>query len=199
MMCGQVTAGDGMSVWRGTMRRGALALVLAWATQTPGAMAQVEPEEDAPEVSVPAPAPRKPQPPQRAPVPRPAPPKPLAVKPAVPAAVVAGPTSPIDTGESAKAQMEMLTRIEDAVRRYATQIGLDDSYVQYCRMELRIRLQEQVKSGNPIFNFSPERIRSTEALKAVIAIRETYERTFLNVCLAQAKSAMTAAGGLPLP
>jgi hypothetical protein len=152
----------------GTMRRAGTALALAWIPFVMAAAAQPQPAGPAPAPAVKAPA---------LPMPRP---------------------SPVDTGESARAQVEMLERVEEAVHRYAAQLGLDESFVQYCRVEMRIRLQEQVKSGNPVFNFAPERIRSAAALNAVISMRESYERNFQIVCLAQAKAALSAAG-LPKP
>lgn len=88
----------------------------------------------------------------------------------------------------------MLGRIDESVKAYAGQLGLDDSFIAYCRTELRIRLQEQVKQDNPVFNFTPEKIRTQAALDAVIRIREAYERNFQYLCLAQARNTLGTAG-----
>lgn len=93
-----------------------------------------------------------------------------------------------------RAQGEMLMRVLDAVNSYARQINIEHGYVNYCLEELHLRTREHPTDGYIPFGVNYKKITDSENLARVIKSRENYERSFLILCLANAKNTLREAG-----
>ena len=93
-----------------------------------------------------------------------------------------------------RAQGEMLMRVQDAVNRYARQINIEHGYVNYCSNELHLRTREHPADGFIPFGVNYKKITDSETLALILSSHENYERSFLILCLANAKNTLREAG-----
>ncbi|MGH8467551.1 MAG: hypothetical protein ACREVY_00700 [Gammaproteobacteria bacterium] len=97
---------------------------------------------------------------------------------------------PVTQGQVDKAQGEMIKRVSDAVARYAKQINVDAAYVSYCDGELYLKTHAHPANGYIPFGVNYRDIKDSERLELVISSREAYEKSFMTLCLANAKNAL---------
>jgi hypothetical protein len=88
-----------------------------------------------------------------------------------------------------QAQAEMSERISRIVAAYATQIGLDESFVSYCQSELSLKVTVYPPNGLVPFGMNWRTIPDRQTLDWAISVREDYERNFIILCLANARNA----------
>lgn len=100
---------------------------------------------------------------------------------------------PVTEAMVQKAQDEMISRVSEAAARYARQISLDQAYVSHCNGELYLKTYQHPANGYIPFGVNYNEIRDSERLNLVISSREAYEKSFLILCLANAKSALREA------
>ena len=94
--------------------------------------------------------------------------------------------------EAGRVQSEMLVRVSNAVTAYARSIGMDSNYITYCRVEMDLIADGHPKDGNIPFGINYYDV-TRETLNHTIAVREAFERSYLTLCLAEAKNALRAA------
>lgn len=92
-----------------------------------------------------------------------------------------------------KAQAEMLKRIEANIKKYAARIGLDPWYISYCRGKMDIEIALYPQNGSIPFGVNYRTISDSERLELVLSNREAFETGYLQLCLANAKSTLSAA------
>ena len=97
---------------------------------------------------------------------------------------------PVTSGDVSKAQAQMLSRVANAVDRYAVEIGIDRAYVTYCRSAMYLQSFAHPANGAVPFGVDYNRITDSDNLKLVLTVREEYETSFLILCLANAKNAL---------
>ena len=96
----------------------------------------------------------------------------------------------ISETESGNAQGAMFKRIDSAVAAYVQGRGIDESYVEYCRTKLNMDTSREPTNGMIPFGVDYTKIATTDELKIVIATRENFERSYLILCLAEAKKTL---------
>lgn len=101
--------------------------------------------------------------------------------------------NPVSQEDVQKAQVAMLGRVSDAAYAYAKKIGIDESYVSYCYTEMGMHTDAQPDNGKIPFGVNYNNIRDAENLATIINVREAYERSYLTLCLANAKAALNRA------
>ena len=85
------------------------------------------------------------------------------------------------------AQARMLERIRADVTRYASEIGIPQEFVTFCQIELHLKTYAHPTDGYIPLGVNYNQISDQNQLNEVIAAREAYERSFLTLCLANAK------------
>ncbi len=100
---------------------------------------------------------------------------------------------PVTGADVDRAQSRMLTRISEAVNRYAAEIKIDPNYIIYCQNDMYLRSFNHPANGHVPFGVNYNNITDSEKLKHVLSVREAYEKSFMFVCLANAKNALRAA------
>jgi hypothetical protein len=94
--------------------------------------------------------------------------------------------------EATRAEGEMITRVSAAVERYAESINIDRAYVGYCRVKLNL-----IGDGHPIDGSVPFGINylhiDRDVLKIQINAREVFERSYMILCLSEARNTLRAA------
>jgi len=100
---------------------------------------------------------------------------------------------PVNRTDVEKAQVDMITRVDDAVSRYASEIGIDPAYLTYCRADMYLRSFNHPANGHIPFGVNYNNITDSSNLKQLLSVREKYERAFLILCLANAKNALAQA------
>lgn len=98
--------------------------------------------------------------------------------------------------ETGRAQGEMLKRIDEAVSNYVRQIGIDESYVGYCRTKLGLETNKVPVDGSIPFGINYKAISTSEELNTIITARENFERSFIILCLSSAKQTLNQAANL---
>jgi len=101
---------------------------------------------------------------------------------------------PVTRADVDKAQVEMITRVDDAVSRYVSEIGIDPAYVTYCRADMYLRSFNHPANGQIPFGVNYNSVTDSNNLNQILSVREKYERSFLILCLANAKNALVQAG-----
>jgi hypothetical protein len=86
-----------------------------------------------------------------------------------------------------KAQADMHSRIAAVVDLHSKRLGLPFHVVSYCRTELNSYAAAQPKNGAYPFGVNYNELKTQEDLDLVIALRESYEKTYLRLCLSRAK------------
>src|SRR5690348_11750916 len=76
---------------------------------------------------------------------------------------------PIDTS---RAQVEMEQRVAAAVKRYADEIGMSDSWIAYCYQELYLHTYQHPANGQIPFGFNYSKVTDQQRLDLVLSIRE---------------------------
>lgn len=94
--------------------------------------------------------------------------------------------------EAGRAQGEMLTRVSAAADAYAKSIGIGDGYITYCRVKLNMVGDGHPKDGSIPFGINYRDV-TRETLTLTISAREAFERSFLTLCLAEAKNTLRSA------
>ena len=85
------------------------------------------------------------------------------------------------------AQAEIFTRVAAVTDRYAQKLGLDNDVVSYCQIELNNKTNQFPKDGLLPFGVNYNNITSAQELSRVVAARESYEKTYMLLCLSRAK------------
>ncbi len=98
--------------------------------------------------------------------------------------------APVNQAEVDLAQSEMLRRIMDAVALYARSINIGNDYVNYCYQELHLKTEGHPANGSIPFGINYRQITDSDRLAQVLSVREAYEKSFLTICLANAKNAL---------
>lgn len=78
--------------------------------------------------------------------------------------------------------------------RYVTEIGIDPAYVAYCYADMHLRSFNHPINGQIPFGVNYNNITDASNLKQIISVREKYEKSFVILCLANAKNALVQAG-----
>ncbi len=91
-----------------------------------------------------------------------------------------------------RAQGEMYSRVDAAVTAFARRIGAGNDLLDYCWLELHLHTRQHPVDGFIPFGVNYNNIRSQTKLNLVIVMRETYERTYLSLCIARAKRDLDA-------
>jgi hypothetical protein len=99
--------------------------------------------------------------------------------------------SELDAG---RAQGEMHSRVNESINAYVKRIGIDPSYYGYCRTKMYLETRHD-NDGSIPFGVNYRNIKDSEQLNIIISVREEFERSFLTLCLADAKRAIKAAEG----
>jgi hypothetical protein len=76
---------------------------------------------------------------------------------------------------------------------YATRVGLESSFVSYCKTDLELQVQNHLRDGSIPFGVNYREIPDQNYLQAILATREAYETSYIILCLAKAKATLTAA------
>lgn len=98
----------------------------------------------------------------------------------------------VPQGDVDRAQAAMLNRVVDAVDAYAAHIGIDRAYVTYC--DNRMSLDEsRAPAGLIPFAVDYRNISDKYQLDTILNAREQFERSYLTLCLADAKRTLEAA------
>ena len=84
----------------------------------------------------------------------------------------------------------MLNRVSSEIDAYAERIGIDHDFVTYCRTEMNIRTDGLPDDGSIPFGIQYSEIFDKDELNLIIEVREAYERSFMMLCLANAKNAL---------
>lgn len=100
---------------------------------------------------------------------------------------------PVSEETVQRVQGEMMNRVSEAAARYARQISLDQTYVSYCNGELYLKTYQHPANGYIPFGVNYNEIRDSERLSLVLSSREAYEKSYLILCLANAKNALREA------
>ena len=100
---------------------------------------------------------------------------------------------PVTQDNVDKAQVKMLTRAMDAVDKYSERINIDHEFVIYCRADLSFKKGLHPRDGSIPFGVNYKKITDSDFLDTVLLIRENYERSFVILCLANAKNALREA------
>lgn len=100
---------------------------------------------------------------------------------------------PVEQGEVAMAQAQMLNRVSETTERYANSLGLDWSYVSYCQSLMFLESRHPPDGSIP-FGVDYNRITTREHLQQVITAREAFETNYLRLCLADARAKLNAVG-----
>jgi hypothetical protein len=77
---------------------------------------------------------------------------------------------------------------------YASQIEISSDFIWYCELELHLKTQSHPVNGFIPFGVNYGTISDRKRLDLIISARETYERANMQLCLANAKNAIRAAG-----
>jgi hypothetical protein len=89
--------------------------------------------------------------------------------------------------DTSKAQTEMHARVSVVVDQHASRLGLPRDVVSYCRTELNHHTETFPKNGSYPFGVNYNELKTQEDLDLVIALRESYEKTYMRLCLSRAK------------
>lgn len=89
--------------------------------------------------------------------------------------------------DTSRAQVQMLQRISSVVNQRAQQLGLSQDVVTYCRIELNNKTDQFPRNGSIPFGINYNQISDERELDRVISSRESYEKTFMLLCLSRAK------------
>ena len=84
------------------------------------------------------------------------------------------------------AQGQMHSRVMAVVEKRAKELGVGHDVVTYCRIELNNHTGQIPKDGSIPFGVNYNEISDAGTLKTVIEARESYEKTFLLLCLSRA-------------
>ncbi|WP_223618954.1 hypothetical protein [Lysobacter sp. ESA13C] len=90
-------------------------------------------------------------------------------------------------------QIQMHNRISAVVDQRAQKLGLGEDVVTYCRIELSHKTDQFSKNGSIPFGINYSQITDPAELTMVITIRESYEKTFLLLCLSRTKRDLSVA------
>lgn len=100
---------------------------------------------------------------------------------------------PVNAAQVRTAQLDMLARVFAAAEKYADRIGMGKPYINFCQRELDLKTYQHPANGSIPFGVNYLEIKDREELDKVLAVRENYERTFLVLCLANAKNSLAQA------
>jgi hypothetical protein len=104
--------------------------------------------------------------------------------------------SEIETGN---AQGAMLKRIDSVVAEYVERRGIDESYVDYCRTKLNMETSREPSNGMIPYGADYTKMATSEELRTVISSRENFERSYLILCLANAKNTLAETSSTSSP
>lgn len=90
-------------------------------------------------------------------------------------------------------QVQMHNRISAAVDRHAQQLGLSQDVVTYCRIELNNETDQFPKNGSIPFGVNYNQVADSGELNTILSARESYEKTFMQLCLSRAKRDLSVA------
>lgn len=88
---------------------------------------------------------------------------------------------------TAKAQIEMLNRVLAAAELRAQQLGLNGEVVEYCQVELHHNEDQFPHNGEIPFGVDYNQVTDPVQLENILKVRESYEKTFMYLCLARVK------------
>jgi hypothetical protein len=100
---------------------------------------------------------------------------------------------PVTKAEVQRAQGAMLNRITSAVTAYSTSIGIAAEYVTYCYTKLNLETEGHPQDGSVPYGVNYDTLVEGDELRVIIQVREAYEKSFLKLCLAEAKSTLDRA------
>lgn len=106
-------------------------------------------------------------------------------------ALTASGASALSEGQITQAQMQMHQRVNSAVDVYARSIGVESDLITYCRSQMFLDTRHQIDGSIP-FGVDYSDVKDAGHLSVIIGIREEYEKNYLKICLAKAKSALSA-------
>lgn len=107
------------------------------------------------------------------------------------ALVVAALASPAVALDTNKAQGDMHTRIEKEVSALQEKLGAPQEIRAYCVTEMDLKLDNLREGGRPVFAVNYHEIKTQEHLDLVIFNRESYEKTFVKLCLINTMKTLT--------
>ena len=89
--------------------------------------------------------------------------------------------------DTTTAQVEMVGRVIATANAHAKKLGVGNEVVAYCQIELSNKTNQLPRDGLAPFGVNYNDIKTEAKLKQVIEAREAYEKTYLRLCLSQAK------------
>lgn len=95
----------------------------------------------------------------------------------------------VSDAEQMRAQGDMLRREDAAIKAYAGKIGVSDELVSYCQTRLNMETAN-APAGMIPFGVDYRTIEDTKQLSTIIYARESYETSYIKLCLANAKKAL---------
>ena len=107
--------------------------------------------------------------------------------------------SAISAGESVtqeqvqSEQMAMVNRVAIHASDYAKKIGLALDFIVYCKSELHLKKNKNSDYLEIPFGVNYNKIDSRMYLESVLKVRESYEKSFLSLCLANVKITLNKA------
>lgn len=95
------------------------------------------------------------------------------------------------TLNTSKLQIEMLDRVLAAEQLRAQQLGLNGEVVEYCQVELNRNEDQFPHNGEIPFGINYNEITNPAQFKKILEVRESYEKTFMYLCLARVKKELS--------
>jgi hypothetical protein len=99
---------------------------------------------------------------------------------------------PVSRDQVMRAQGDLERRVDLAVATYAAHIGMMQ-YTQYCLTEMNRVTSGHTIDGSIPFGVNYNEITDSDMLAHVVQVRESYERSFQILCLANAKNSLREA------
>ena len=96
----------------------------------------------------------------------------------------------IDIG---RAQVQMLNRIEEAVKAYGRSIDISENWIGYCQQELYLKTYAHPQNGYSHFGINYNSITDRKRLDEILSARQNYETSSIILCLANAKKTLADA------
>lgn len=94
--------------------------------------------------------------------------------------------------EVQRAQAEMLNRVLADIRAYVAEIALDGSYATYCFNKMALD-KSRAPDGMVPFKVDYNTIADRDELETVLHTREVFERSYMKLCLTDAKRTLKSA------
>lgn len=98
----------------------------------------------------------------------------------------------VPQAEVDRAQAAMLNRVMKAVDTYSTRIGIGHDYVTYCYNKMALD-ESRAPAGLLPFGADYHNMPDRYQLDTTLSVREQFERSYMTLCLADAKRTLSTA------